>query len=432
MDNQPRRQRPDNKQPVKKTTESRSRRIPGKDAPFAAPEKKQDNRNAGFPERKNASRNSANDRKYSGDERKKTATGSRKERTESTETREKHSRENWKEKKRFPTDKTTAKPATGKTAYSRDFKEKKQAAGTFRKDTPPPAKRNTKPSRKEKESDPFNAPFQYDDKVYAALEEDTNPAKQYRDDQGSRRKNTDPLPVEAPMTLNKYIAHSGASSRRDAAEFVKLGKVRVNGELVLDPGYRVAPGDQITLSGKKMTPQKGLVYILLNKPKDYITTTDDPEGRKTVLELVQSAGIDRLFPVGRLDRNTTGLLLLTNDGTLAHKLSHPSYLVKKIYQVTLNKKLSEADYRKIVNGLELEDGKVEVDEIAYLDNRNEIGLEIHSGRNRIVRRIFESLGYEVDKLDRVMYAGLTKKNLPRGKWRFLLEKEIVILKHFKN
>ena len=238
--------------------------------------------------------------------------------------------------------------------------------------------------------------------------------------------------IESAMTLNKYIAHSGECSRRDAAEFVKQGKVRVNGELVLEPGYRVVPGDQVTLSGKKLTPQKGLVYILMNKPKGYITTTEDPEERKTVMDLVTNAGVDRLFPVGRLDRNTTGVLLLTNDGAIAHRLSHPSYNIKKVYHVTLDKNLSRVDYEKIVKGVELEDGKAEVDELAYLDNRHELGLEIHSGRNRIVRRIFESLGYNVEKLDRVMYAGLTKKNVTRGKWRFLTEKEIIFLKHFKG
>ncbi len=238
--------------------------------------------------------------------------------------------------------------------------------------------------------------------------------------------------IDEPMMLNKYIAHSGECSRRDAAELVKQGKVRVNGELILEPGHRVAPGDTVTLSGKKMTPQKNLVYVLLNKPKDYITTTEDPQERKTVMDLVANAEVDRLYPVGRLDRNTTGLLLLTNDGALAHKLSHPSYNIRKVYHVTLDKKLTKADYDKIFKGLELEDGKVQVDEIAYLEERHEVGVEIHSGRNRIVRRIFESLGYTVEKLDRVIYAGLTKKNLPRGKWRFLDEKEIIFLKHFKN
>lgn len=238
--------------------------------------------------------------------------------------------------------------------------------------------------------------------------------------------------IDEPMMLNKYIAHSGECSRRDAAELVKQGKVRVNGELVLEPGHRVAPGDTVTLSGKKLTPQKNLVYILLNKPKDYITTTDDPQERKTVMDLVDNSGVDRLYPVGRLDRHTTGLLLMTNDGALAHKLSHPSYQIRKVYHVTLDKNLTKTDYEKIFKGVELEDGLAQVDEIAYLENRHEVGLEIHSGRNRIVRRIFESLGYVVEKLDRVIYAGLTKKNLPRGKWRFLDEKEIIFLKHFKN
>ncbi len=234
------------------------------------------------------------------------------------------------------------------------------------------------------------------------------------------------------MPLNKYIAHSGECSRRDAAEFVKHGKVKVNGELVLDPGYRVKQDDQVTMSGKKLVPQKGLVYILLNKPKGFITTNEDPQGRKTVMELVANSGVGRLFAVGRLDRDTTGLLLITNDGALTQKLSHPSYNIKKVYHVTLDKPLTKADFEKIVEGVELEDGKAVVDEIAYLEKKNEIGLEIHSGRNRIVRRIFESLGYVVDKLDRVMYAGLTKKNLPRSKWRFLNDREIVLLKHFKN
>ncbi|PZF72265.1 rRNA pseudouridine synthase [Taibaiella soli] len=234
------------------------------------------------------------------------------------------------------------------------------------------------------------------------------------------------------MTLNKYIAHSGQCSRRDAAELVKKGKVKVNGEMMLDPGYRVKPGDLVILGGKKLTPQKNMVYILLNKPKGFITTTEDPEGRKTVMELVENSGAERLFPVGRLDRNTTGLLLLTNDGDLAQKLSHPSHEIKKIYQVTLDKSLSKPDFDKIAAGLELEDGEVKVDSIAYLESKNEVGLEIHSGKNRIVRRIFESLGYEVEKLDRVMYAGLTKKNVNRGKWRFLSDREIILLKHFKN
>jgi len=273
----------------------------------------------------------------------------------------------------------------------------------------------------------------FEDKVVKELTDEVKVRRRFKGDaeipsweRESKAKN-----IDDPMTLNKYISHSGECSRRDAAELVKQGKVRVNGVLILEPGHRVNPGDSVTLGGKVLTPQKGFVYILLNKPKDYITTTDDPQERKTVIDLVQNAEVDRLFPVGRLDRKTTGLLLLTNDGALAHKLSHPSYNIKKVYQVTLNKNLTTGDYQKIAKGLELEDGLVEVDAIAFLEHRNEIGIEIHSGKNRIVRRIFESLGYEVEKLDRVMYAGLTKKNLPRGKWRFLNEKELIFLKHFK-
>ena len=237
---------------------------------------------------------------------------------------------------------------------------------------------------------------------------------------------------EAQMPLNKYIAHSGECSRRDAAELVRQGKIKVNGELVIDPGYKVKEGDKVTMAGKKLFPVKDMVYILLNKPKGFITTTDDPKERKTVMDLVANSGVERLYPVGRLDRNTTGLLLMTNDGDLAQRLSHPSYEVKKVYQVTLDKQLTKADFEKIMEGIELEDGLVRVDEMSYLDDKKELGLQIHSGRNRIVRRIFESLGYVVEKLDRVIYAGLTKKNLPRSKWRFLDEKEVIVLKHFKS
>ncbi len=280
-----------------------------------------------------------------------------------------------------------------------------------------------KPPKKEGEEEIDRE--QFEDRVYKELQPEPDKAPRFKRNEKERA-------IDAAMTLNKYIAHSGECGRREAAGFVKQGKVRVNGELVLEPGYRVQPGDEITLVGKKLTPQKNNVYVLLNKPKGFITTTDDPQERKTVMDLVSEASNERLYPVGRLDRNTTGLLLLTNDGTLAHKLSHPSYSIKKVYQVSLDKNLTKADYQSIANGIELEDGIAQVDEIAYLEERNEIGLEIHSGKNRIVRRIFESLGYAVEKLDRMMYAGLTKKNLPRGKWRILDEKEIIMLKHFKS
>lgn len=241
-------------------------------------------------------------------------------------------------------------------------------------------------------------------------------------------------PVEEKMPLNKFIAHCGICSRRDAVELIREGRITVNGKVEQEPGTRVTEVDRIELDGKPLTPQKQLVYYLINKPKDYITTTDDPEGRKTVLDLLPQAKEERVYPVGRLDRNTTGLLLLTNDGDLAQKLSHPSNKVKKVYHVVLDKPVIKKDFDRIVEGVLLEDGPAHVDELAYVeaDNKTELGLEIHSGRNRIVRRIFEHLGYQVKQLDRVMYAGLTKKNLPRGKWRSLTPKEIIFLKHFRK
>ncbi len=237
------------------------------------------------------------------------------------------------------------------------------------------------------------------------------------------------------IPLNKYIAHGGICSRRDAAELIKQGKVLVNGQPVTEPGTKVSPDDLVKVNGKKVTISRNFVYILLNKPKDYITTTDDPQGRRTVLDLTRQATQERVFPVGRLDRNTSGVLLLTNDGDLAQKLAHPKHEIKKIYHVSLDKALTKADFDKIIgDGVVLEDGIANVDVLAYADpkDKTQIGLEIHSGRNRIVRRIFEHLGYDVRGLDRVMYAGLTKKNVQRGKWRLLTEKEIRILKYLNS
>jgi 23S rRNA pseudouridine2605 synthase len=233
------------------------------------------------------------------------------------------------------------------------------------------------------------------------------------------------------MPLNKYLAHCGICSRRDAVAFIAEGKVKVNGEIAKEPGYKVLASDEVVFNNKKLFVTKNLQYILLNKPKDYITTTDDPQGRKTVLQLIQRATEERVYPIGRLDRNTSGVLLLTNDGDLTQKLSHPSFEIKKIYEVKLDKPVTKADFDKILSGLILEDGAVQVDGLAYADSKDKsiIGIEIHSGRNRIVRRIFEHLGYDVKALDRVMYAGLTKKNVERGKWRFLSEKEIRLLKY---
>jgi 23S rRNA pseudouridine2605 synthase len=234
------------------------------------------------------------------------------------------------------------------------------------------------------------------------------------------------------MPLNKFIAHAGICARREAAELVKQGLVKVNGKVVTEPGFKVLPTDDINVNNKKAFLAKNLVYILLNKPKDYITTTDDPENRKTVLDIIGKATTERVYPVGRLDRNTSGVLLLTNDGELAQKLTHPSNEVKKLYHVTLDKPIEKKDFEKILSGVMLDDGMAHVDVLAYADmkDKTQLGVEIHSGRNRIVRRIFESLGYDVKNLDRVIFAGLTKKNVERGKFRFLSEKEVRDLKHF--
>jgi 23S rRNA pseudouridine2605 synthase len=238
----------------------------------------------------------------------------------------------------------------------------------------------------------------------------------------------------AQMPLNKYIAHSGICARRDAADLVKNGKVKVNGTLVTEPGFKVTEKDEVKVDGKKVYPTKDFVYILLNKPKDYLTTTEDPQKRKTVLELIRAATQQRVYPVGRLDRNTSGVLLLTNDGDLSQKLTHPSNEIKKIYAVTLDKPLTKAHFDAILKGVPLEDGVASVDSLAFTDaaDHKQVGIEIHSGRNRIVRRIFEHLGYDVKNLDRVLFAGLTKKNVQRGKWRFLSEKEVRDLKFFKR
>jgi len=238
--------------------------------------------------------------------------------------------------------------------------------------------------------------------------------------------------TEEQMPLNKYIAHSGLCSRRDAVDIIKSGKVKVNGNVITEPAYKITPNDNVLFNDKKISPAKNLVYILLNKPKDYITTTEDELNRKTVLDIIKNATKERIYPVGRLDRNTSGVLLLTNDGELAQKLTHPSNEINKVYAVTLDRPLTKNDFEIIQKGVNLEDGLAKVNSIAYTDptDKTQIGLEIHSGRNRIVRRIFEHLKYNVKNLDRVIFAGLTKKNLPRGKWRFLSEKEVRDLKYF--
>ncbi|MDR0693780.1 MAG: rRNA pseudouridine synthase [Prevotellaceae bacterium] len=228
--------------------------------------------------------------------------------------------------------------------------------------------------------------------------------------------------------LNKYIANSGICSRREADNYITAGLVSINGQVVTELGVKVSPGDDVRFNGERVKGEMK-VYIVLNKPKDFVTTTDDPHADRTVLDLIGDKCPQRIFPVGRLDRNTTGVLLLTNDGELCEQLTHPSYNKKKIYHVRLNRNVKVADLRKLVEGVELEDGMMQADEIAYVDGeKSEVGLEIHSGRNRVVRRMFEALNYQVKTLDRVYFAGLTKKNLKRGQWRFLTEKEISILR----
>lgn len=294
-----------------------------------------------------------------------------------------------------------------------------------------PVKRNSRPAENKTDRPASGS--------YKAFKEGKSGDKKFSKDKGAKpsypgnprdAENKPKAVGSEPMPLNKYIAHAGVCGRREAAELVKDGKVTVNGDKVFEPGYKVSQSDKIVVKGKTVFLQKNLVYLLLNKPKDFITTANDPQGRKTVLDLVKGATPERVYPVGRLDRNTTGVLLLTNDGELAQKLTHPSFEVKKIYEVTLDKPVTKKDLDQIASGITLEDGFVAADSVGYADpkTKNVVGIEIHSGRNRIVRRIFEHLGYDVKALDRVMFANLTKKNVERSKWRFLNEKEVRLLK----
>lgn len=237
-----------------------------------------------------------------------------------------------------------------------------------------------------------------------------------------KEENYDP---NEPIRLNKFLANAGVCSRREADEFIQAGVVMVNGEVVTELGTKVLRTDEVKFHDQPVTMEKK-VYVLLNKPKDYVTTSDDPQQRKTVMDLVKNACPERIYPVGRLDRNTTGVLLLTNDGDLASKLTHPKFLKKKIYHVYLDKNVTAHDMQQIAEGITLDDGEIKADAIEYADavDKKQVGIEIHSGKNRIVRRIFESLGYKVTKLDRVQFAGLTKKNVRRGDWRYLTEEEV--------
>ena len=247
--------------------------------------------------------------------------------------------------------------------------------------------------------------------------------------QSKPKTNVPKMNLDGIMRLNRYVANAGVCSRREADEFIESGLVSVNGKIVTELGTKVGEDDVVKFDGRILNPQKK-VYVLLNKPKNFVTTTDDPHAERTVMDLVKNACTERIYPVGRLDRNTTGVLLFTNDGDLSKKLTHPSYNHKKIYHVSLDKPVLKDHLLEIANGIELEDGFISSDAISYVTqgDKTEVGIEIHSGRNRIVRRIFEHFGYHVKRLDRVYFAGLTKKNLPRGKWRMLDKKEVTFLK----
>lgn len=286
--------------------------------------------------------------------------------------------------------------------------------------------RSSRPSRERKyESGRKNDGF----KLVKHTRYNESKSKEYTRDNAKAEGMVAKKTADELIRLNRYIANSGVCSRREADELIANGMVTVNGKVVTELGTKVRRDDVVMYKGKRLTAERK-VYILLNKPKDYVTTVDDPHAKHTVMELIEGACDVRVYPVGRLDRNSTGVLLLTNDGDLTTRLTHPSFKKRKIYHVGLDRKVRPEDLNKIFEGVELDGEKIQVDAIDYVDGSDgsEVGIEIHSGQNRVVRRIFESLGYKVIKLDRVYFAGLTKKNLPRGKWRFLTEKEVNMLK----
>lgn len=319
---------------------------------------------------------------------------------------------------------------------TKDFSDKAPREGGFKKEGPgykgKPKPADDRPFRLRKDGDvPKGRPT---DKPRSVRETyfDPEQPKPERTIRGRKKPtNATAAADKGKIRLNRYISNAGICSRRKADELIVAGVVSVNGEVISELGFKVDPmRDEVRYNGETLKREK-MVYVLLNKPKDYITTTEDPQERRTVMHLVEKASKERIYPVGRLDRNTTGLLLMTNDGDLADKLSHPRSNVTKLYLVELDKSLTQGDMNKIAYGLELEDGLIKPDSVSYVagGSKRDIGIQIHSGKNRIVRRIFESLGYNVVKLDRSVYAGLTKKDLPRGRWRFLEEQEIIQLKH---
>jgi 23S rRNA pseudouridine2605 synthase len=324
----------------------------------------------------------------------------------------------------------SSKPEFKKAAWDKDkkksfdFKDKKKPFG--KKDFSD--KPNFKTKVKAKEVNPYDL----DESDFVGREADNNDNKEFKafGKKPSKKSATKSSESDGTTRLNKYIANAGICSRREADQLIATGVVQVNGKVVTEMGFKIKPTDIIKYGGQTLKKER-FVYLILNKPKDYITTVDDPQERRTVLELIQGACKERIYPVGRLDRATTGLLMFTNDGDLTKKMTHPSYGVRKIYHVELDKPLKKSDMEKISDGIELEDGLIKVDEITYVANgvdKTQVGVELHSGKNRIVRRIFESVGYNVRKLDRVMFGPLTKKDLARGRWRFLTEAEVGMLK----
>jgi 23S rRNA pseudouridine2605 synthase len=309
-----------------------------------------------------------------------------------------------------------------KTNTSRDYSDKRPSKRPFKKfDT---ESSDTRPPRRDQEDrSPGKAPYKAGDG--------------FKKRGAGRGKREESFSEEVPLQdqkirLNRFIANSGVCSRREADQLILMGIITVNGKAITELGYKVNPGDEVRHEGKLLHAEKP-VYVLMNKPKGFLTTTNDPQERNTVMQIIGNAVKERIYPVGRLDRNTTGLLLLTNDGDLADKLMHPSYNAKKIYKVELDRPLTKADFQKIVDGVHLEEGRAIVDDLAIVsDDGKTIGVEIHIGWNRVVRRIFEALEYTVIKLDRSVYAGLDKKDLPRGHWRFLSREEVVRLKHYKT
>ena len=330
------------------------------------------------------------------------------------------------------------RPRVGERGYSSDQRNRPSSSDRFQS-----SDRNSKPDRYQS-SDRYQPSDRYSSSSDRSEQRSSYPPNKRGSGGYAPKKVIKPLKKKvpfkqikykesadptAPIRLNKYLANAGVCSRREADDFIQAGVVKVNGEVVNELGTKITRADNVTFHDKPISLESK-VYVLLNKPKGFVTTTDDPENRKTVMDLVKSACSERIYPVGRLDRGTTGVLLLTNDGDLASKLTHPRYEKRKIYQVWVDKPVTTEHMQAIADGVELEDGEILVDAISYVteDDLTQIGIEIHSGKNRIVRRLFEKFDYRVLKLDRVYFAGLTKKNLSRGKWRYLTEKEVNMLR----